>query len=41
MAFGAAPNGGLHGEKLEQVFQEDCLLGNVVKTGENFLDVGP
>src|ERR1019366_6273333 len=33
-------NGGLHGEEVEQVFQEDCLLGNVVEAGENLLDVG-
>src|ERR1035441_4352341 len=33
-------NGGLHGEKLEKVFQEDRLLGNVVEAGENLLDVG-
>src|ERR1039458_1254667 len=34
-------NGGLHGEEVEQVFQEDRLLGNVVEPGENLLDVGP
>src|ERR1035437_1380570 len=33
-------NGGLHGEKLEEVLQEDRLLGNVVEAGEDLLDVG-
>src|SRR5664279_1809749 len=33
-------NGWLHGEEVEQVFQEDCLLGDVVEAGEDLLNVG-
>src|SRR5690349_9305804 len=34
------PDGRLHREEIEKVFEEDSLLGNVVEAGENLLDIG-
>src|SRR5579875_2590811 len=32
-------DGRLHLEKLEQIFEEQCLLGNIVETAQDLLDV--
>src|SRR6266536_303724 len=37
---GRGRDGGLHRKEIEEVFEEDGLLGNVVEAGEDLLDVG-